>query len=102
MGAAWATLLTEAAYFAMTAAALAAYGHNAGWLRLLLRPALATAVFTLVLWLGRGLPLLVSSVLASLAFAATTFALGVWDAKERELMRGLLRGSSPGAGGFVG
>jgi O-antigen/teichoic acid export membrane protein len=94
-GAAWATLLTEATYFATTAAALAAYGHRAAWLRLAARPVLATAVFALVLWLGRGLPLLAASVLACVAFAGATFALGVWDGKERELMRGLLRGAPP-------
>jgi O-antigen/teichoic acid export membrane protein len=92
VGAAWATLLTEGAYFLMTAAALRWYGHRFSWLSLALRPALAAFVFAAVLWGAMGLPLLAASVLASAAFAAATLALGVWDAKERELLRDLLRG----------
>jgi O-antigen/teichoic acid export membrane protein len=98
VGAAWATLATEAAYFAMTALALAVYGHRAGWLGLALRPVLATGVFAAVLWLARGWPLLLAAGTASLAFAAATLALGVWDRQERELALGLLRWRRPDRG----
>jgi O-antigen/teichoic acid export membrane protein len=91
VGAAWATLATEAAYFAAGAIALRAYGHRIGWLRLLLRPVLATLAFGLVLWAARGWALLLASVLATLVFAAATLLLGVWDRKEWEALRGLLR-----------
>lgn len=92
LGAAWATLLTEAAYFLMTAVALGAYRHAAAWHRLLPRPLLATAVFALVLWAARAMPLLTASLLASFAFVAATLAFGVWDATEKELALSLLRG----------
>ena len=90
VGSAWATLLTEAFYFGSGALALAAYGHSVGWLRLAARPLLATAVFAISLWTARELPLLWASALASLAYGAATLALGVWDRKEWELLRGLL------------
>jgi O-antigen/teichoic acid export membrane protein len=96
-GAAWATVLTEGTYFLLSAGSLSAYGHRIGWLRIVWRPVLATLVFGVVLWLGGGLHLLVSSVLASGAFGLATIALGVWDARERELLLGLLRGARPDA-----
>jgi O-antigen/teichoic acid export membrane protein len=92
IGAAWATLATESCYFAAGAIALRVYGHRIGWLRLLVRPLLATLVFTLVLLLARGLPLLAASCLASAAFLVSTLLLGIWDRKEWEALRGLLRG----------
>jgi O-antigen/teichoic acid export membrane protein len=101
-GAAWATLLTEAAYLVLTAAALARYGQPAGWPRLALRPLLATAVFAAALATSRGLGLLWASVIASAAFAAATLALGVWDAREWALARGLLRGAAPDPAGLAG
>jgi O-antigen/teichoic acid export membrane protein len=85
VAAAWVTLITEGAYFVMTAAALRAFGHRAEWARLVLRPALSTIVFAATLWATRGLPLLVGSVLASAGFVAGTFAFGVWDPQERAL-----------------
>jgi O-antigen/teichoic acid export membrane protein len=94
VGAAWATLVTEAAYFAATALALRLFGHRVGWLAVLARPALATAVFAGALWLSRGLGLIGSSLVAGTTFAAATVVLGVWDAKERELLRGLRRGAA--------
>jgi len=90
LGAARATLVTEAAYFAMGAVALHRFGHPLPWTALALRPLLATAVFAAVLWATRGAGLLAASVLASAAFAAATFALGVWDATERGLMRDMV------------
>lgn len=97
VGAAWATLLTEGAYFGAGALALRAYGHRIGWLRLLARPVFATAVFAgVLLAAARPLPLLAASALASLAFAFATLLLGVWDQKERELLRGLLRPRTQG------
>jgi len=97
LGAAWATVLTEGAYFLLSAGSLSAYGHRIGWLRILWRPVLATLVFAAVLWASGGLPLLVRSLLASVAFGLATVLLGVWDERERELFFGLLRGARPDA-----
>jgi len=94
VGAAWATLVTEAAYFAATALTLRLFGHRVGWLAVLARPALAAAVFAAVLWAARSLGLIGSSLLAGAAFAAATVLLGVWDPKERELLRSLRRGAA--------
>jgi O-antigen/teichoic acid export membrane protein len=94
-GSARATLLTEAFYFVATAGAVASAGHRLSWLRLALRPVGATAVFAIVLWLGRSLPLVAASLLASAAFAAATLALGVWDGKEWAALRELLLGHRP-------
>ena len=90
LGAARATLITEAAYFVMGAVALHRHGHRVAWLSLAARPVLAAAAFTLVLWLARGSGWMLASLAASAAFAAATFAFGVWDARERRLMRELL------------
>lgn len=46
--------------------------------------------------LGR-VPLLWAAALASLAYAIATLVLGVWDKKEWELLRGLLRLGPSGA-----
>jgi O-antigen/teichoic acid export membrane protein len=96
-GAALATLLTEAAYFLGTAVSLQAFGHTTHWLRVAWRPIVATIPFALVLWYGRGLGLLPSSVLASATFVVATLICGVWDQKERDLLRGLLHGVKPTA-----
>ena len=93
-GAAWATLVTEVAYFAATAASLRLFGHRLSWLSLAARPALATAVFAGVLWASRGLGLLASSLLACAAFAGATVLLRVWDPKEKDLVRSLLQGAA--------
>ncbi len=97
-GAAWATILTEGFYFLTTAGALHAYGYRLSWPAVALRPILAASVFAGVLWLARGLPLLASATLASAAFALATFLLGVWDEKEKELVRSFLRGRGLSAG----
>lgn len=97
LGAARATLLTEGSYFALTALALRSYGYRFSWAALALRPALATLVFAAILWLGRGLGPLAAAALASAAFALATVALGTWDKKERDIMRGMLRGIIPDA-----
>jgi O-antigen/teichoic acid export membrane protein len=90
LGAARATLATEAAYFVMGAVALHLYGHRAPWLALSWRPLAATAVFAAVLWGARGpAGTLAASLLASAAFAAATLVMGVWDPRERQLMRDL-------------
>ena len=89
MGSAWATLVTELTYLALSAGAMWRFGYRAGWARRTARPALAALVFAGVLWAARGLPLVAAAAAASLAFVAATFALGVWDAEERRLMRGL-------------
>lgn len=90
VGAAWATIVTEAAYFLMTAAALRAYGYRVGWVSLSVRPVLASAVFAAALWAAHGLPVLVAGAVASLVFAAATIAFGVWDAREWALVRDLM------------
>ena len=87
-GAAWATIVTELAYFLMTALALRAYGYPARWPSLALRPVLATAVFAAALWAAHGLPVLAAGAVASLAFLAATVAFGVWDAREWAVLRG--------------
>ena len=95
VGAAWATLATEGAYFGMTAAALHAYGHRVGWIRMAWRPLAAAAVFTLLLWALRGWPLLAASLAASTLFGVATLLFGVWDRKEWALVRELLQGPRP-------
>jgi O-antigen/teichoic acid export membrane protein len=92
LGAAWATLATEAAYFAATAGALRLFGHRISWLSVAARPILATGVFAAALWASLGLGLVASSLVACAAFAAATVALRVWDPKEKDLARRLLRG----------
>jgi O-antigen/teichoic acid export membrane protein len=93
LGAARATLLTEGAYFALTAAALRRYGHAVPWPALAFRPLLATAVFAAMLWACRALPIVAAGAIASAGYALATFALGIWDRTERELMRGVLAGA---------
>jgi O-antigen/teichoic acid export membrane protein len=95
LGSSWATLITEAVYFLLTAAAVSFRGHAPSWLRLLPQPVGATALFSAALWLARGLPLLASATLASLVWIGATFLLRVWDAKERAALRELLRGHRP-------
>ncbi|MBI3932431.1 MAG: flippase [Acidobacteria bacterium] len=98
VGAAAATLATEATYFVLTAVTLRTYGHRASWARLASRPLAATCAFGAVLWLCRPLPLLAGATLACTAYAAAVLLLRVWDDKERELLREMLRGTRPGAG----
>jgi O-antigen/teichoic acid export membrane protein len=88
LGSSWATLASEGAYFALGAVALRFHGVRAAWLDTSWRPLAATAAFAATLWAGRGLPLLVVSILASVVFAAATLVFGVWDAKERGLAAG--------------
>jgi O-antigen/teichoic acid export membrane protein len=101
VGAAWATLVTEGLYFLSTAVALARYGHRLSWPQLVVRPVAAAAVFAAVLWAARGLALPLSAALASLAFVLATVVLGVWDEKERRLVRDLVRGRPPDAGSLA-
>ena len=98
VGAAWATLATEALYFAATAAALWAYGYRANWAGIAWRPVLATAAFAGVLWVARPWPLVAASLAACAAYAAATVLLRVWDERERALISDIVRGrmSDPG------
>lgn len=89
VGAAQATLLTEACYFVATAAALHAFGHRVHWPALLAKPVLATACFATTLAGARVLGPLPAALLASAAFAAATLLLGVFDRKEWEALRSL-------------
>lgn len=98
VGAAWATLLTEGCYFALTAAALSAYGHRLSWASLAFRPLLAATAFAGALKAGGELGLLVASAIASLAFATAALAVGVFDRKEKDLLREILRGAPADAG----
>jgi O-antigen/teichoic acid export membrane protein len=91
VGAGGATIVTEAAYFLMTAVALRAYGYRIGWLSLSARPLLAAAAFTAALWAAHGLPLLLAGAGASLVFAAATITFRVWDDHEWALLRDLVR-----------
>jgi len=91
IGAAWATLFTEALYFLAGAIALRAYGYRASWAGIAWRPVLATAAFAGVLWLARPWPLVAASLAACAAYAGATVLLGVWDAREKELVMGMLR-----------
>jgi O-antigen/teichoic acid export membrane protein len=91
MGSAWATLVTEAAYFAMTVAALARHGHGVNWLAVSTRPLLAASVFALLLWASLGLGLVAATLLASISFAAVALALGSFDAAEFAALRDLAR-----------
>jgi O-antigen/teichoic acid export membrane protein len=90
IGAAWATLVTEALYFLAGAIALRAYGYRASWAGIAWRPVLATAAFAGVLWLARPWPLVAASLAACATYAAATVLLGVWDERERELIRGIV------------
>ena len=98
VGAAWATLVTEALYFFATAAALRAYGYRADWIGITWRPLLATAAFAAVLWVARPWPLVAASLAACTAYAAATVLLRVWDERERALIGEIVRGrmSDPG------
>jgi O-antigen/teichoic acid export membrane protein len=98
VGAAWATLVTEAAYFAATAVALRAYGYRADWVRIAWRPGLAAGGFAAVLWLAHPWPLIAASLAACAAYAVTTFLIGAWDARERALIGDIAHGrmSDPG------
>ncbi len=95
IGSSWATLITEAFYLAWTAVAVSRRGHGPSWLRLLAKPLGAAALFSAALWVARGLPLLATAALASLAWVTGTSLLRVWDAKEQAALRELLRGHKP-------
>ena len=98
VGAAWATLVTEALYFFATAAVLRAYGYRADWIGITWRPLLATAAFAVVLWVAHPWPLVAASLAACAAYAAATVLLRVWDERERVLIADIVRGrlSDPG------
>ncbi len=98
VGAARATLITEALYFVATAAALRAYGYRADWIGIAWRPVLATAAFAAVLWVAHSWPLVAASLAACAAYAAATVLLRVWDERERTLIADIVRGriSDPG------
>ena len=90
VGAAWATLVTEALYFLAGAVALRVYGYRAGWVGIVWRPAVATAAFGLALWLARPWPLILASLVACAVYAVATVVLEVWDEREKELVVGSL------------
>ena len=94
-GAALATLLTEAAYFALTAVAVTRFGFGAGSLSVVARPVLATLVFAGALWACRGLPLLTASAIASTAFAGAALLFGALEPDEIEALKSAGGGSPP-------
>jgi O-antigen/teichoic acid export membrane protein len=87
VGAAMATLATEASYFLMIAIALHGLGHRADWVSMLVRPLAATLLFALVLRASHDLGLIAASAIAGLTYLAATFVLRVWDPHELALMR---------------
>jgi O-antigen/teichoic acid export membrane protein len=95
MGAAWATLATEAAYFVMSLWAVKRAGHAGPAPGTLGRAVAACALFGIVLWWARPLPPLLAGLLAALAFGLATAIVGLWDAAERTALRELLRGRQP-------
>jgi O-antigen/teichoic acid export membrane protein len=97
VGAAWATLLTEAAYFALSAGALQRAGHGAPWLSLAFRPVLAAAAFAAVLAAALPQGLFAASAAASIVWVLATLLLGVFDRRELQALRGLLRRARPAA-----
>jgi O-antigen/teichoic acid export membrane protein len=86
-GAALATLVTELAYFGLTAAAVAYYGFGTGSLGVVVRPLLATLVFAGALWACRGLPLITASAIASTAFAGAALLFGALEPEEIEALK---------------
>lgn len=91
VGAAWATLATEGFYFLAGAWVLERSGLRAAWLSAAWRPVLACAAFAAALALLLPQGLITAATVASLTWIAATFALGVWDARERTALAGLLR-----------
>ena len=89
LGSAHATLVTEAAYFVMAAAALARHGHGISWLAVAARPILASLAFGAVLWATLGLGLIASSAIAALTLGAAALALGTFDRAELDALRSL-------------
>lgn len=89
VGAAWARIGGEGSYAVMTAVALVLAGYSPGWLRLALKPSACALAFALAISALHGVNLGLTAVGASLVWIAATFVTGVWDQKERELMRGL-------------
>jgi O-antigen/teichoic acid export membrane protein len=89
-GAAVARVAGEGLYTLLTAGAVSRAGLGPGWATLLLRPGACALAFGLVLAALAPWGLLPGAIAASLAWGLGTLAFGVWDAKERELMRGLL------------
>ena len=89
LGSSWATLLTEAAYFALGAVALRSYGLRAAWLSSAWRPAGRDRGLS-PSSCGRARPAAARPARRSprLVFVAATFAFGVWDEKERALVAG--------------
>ncbi len=97
IGSARATLVTEVAYFGLTAGAMFRAGHRVGWLVIAMRPLVAAAIFGGVLQATGGLGLIAASGLASVAFVLAAWGLGSFDAKERSALRELIHGHPPGA-----
>lgn len=96
VGAAWATLLTEGAYFATATWALQRAGHSVPWPSTLWRPVLAALAFGAVLFALLPAGFWTAAVAASLCWIVATFALGVWDRSERQALLGLLRPAARG------
>jgi O-antigen/teichoic acid export membrane protein len=89
-GAAWATVITEAIYFAMTAIALHRFGYRIRWATLIVRPVLAATAFGLVLWACLSWPLPLSALTASFTWIVATWALRIWTRQEWDALRGVL------------
>jgi O-antigen/teichoic acid export membrane protein len=90
VGAAAATLGTEAVYFFATAVALRRAGHHGAWLRIGAGPVLAAALFAGVFWAARPFGFVASGLLATAVYLPATFVFRVWDDHEKALLRKLL------------
>jgi O-antigen/teichoic acid export membrane protein len=90
LGAAWASLATEGAYFVLGAGALALHGHGVDWLRLAAKPLAAAALAGLGFLLASSLGFAVAAAVSALLYVSATVGLRVFDRQELALLRGLL------------
>jgi O-antigen/teichoic acid export membrane protein len=91
MGAAWAQLATELAYFVLGAAALARHGHGIGWLGVTARPLAATTIAGLGFLALQQQPFMTAAAVSALAYVMAVLLLGVFDRQELALVRKLIR-----------
>jgi len=91
VGAAWAQLVTEFAYFALGAVALGLHGHSIRWLSVATRPVAATGLAALAFWLMRAQAFGTAAAAAALVYVVALLVLGVFDRQEVALVRRLVR-----------
>jgi O-antigen/teichoic acid export membrane protein len=91
MGAAMARLGGEGSYAILTAWAVSRAGHGPAWGPLAAKPLLCALAFGGALGFLGGTSLLVATPVAGVVWILATIVLKVWDEKEQDLLRGLLR-----------